>query len=48
MFKDLERLVQQSEQEHNLSNQVFEKLRNKPFWIWDIEEHKQEAINTMR
>jgi hypothetical protein len=46
MFKDLERLVQQSEQEHNLSNQVFEKLRNKPFWIWDIEEHKQEAINT--
>jgi hypothetical protein len=23
---------------------LFERLHNKPFWIWDIEEHKQEDI----
>jgi hypothetical protein len=46
MFKDLQKLVQQSEQERNLSNEVFEKLRDKPFWIWNIEEHKQQDINT--
>jgi hypothetical protein len=46
MFKDLQKLVQQSEQEHNSSNKVFEKLRDKPFWIWNIEEHKQQDIDT--
>jgi hypothetical protein len=25
---------------------LFEKLPNKPFWIWNIEEHKQEDIRT--
>ena len=25
---------------------LFERLQNKPFWIWDIEEHKQEDIRT--
>jgi hypothetical protein len=25
---------------------LFERLLNKPFWIWDIEEHKQEDIIT--
>jgi terminase large subunit-like protein len=25
---------------------LFERLRNKPFWIWDIAEHKQEDIVT--
>jgi hypothetical protein len=24
----------------------FERLYNKPFWIWDIKEHKQEDIRT--
>ena len=46
MFKDLQKLVQQSQQEHNSSNDVFEKLRDKPFWIWNIEEHKQQDIDT--
>jgi hypothetical protein len=24
----------------------FERLQNKPFWIWNISEHKQEDIRT--
>jgi hypothetical protein len=24
----------------------FERLHNKPFWIWSVEEHKQEDIKT--
>ena len=27
-------------------SRLFERLRNKPFWIWNIEEHKQEDIKT--
>jgi hypothetical protein len=27
-------------------NKLFERLRNKPFWIWNIEKHKQEDIKT--
>ena len=30
----------------SLQSKTFERLRNKPFWIWDVEEHKQENINT--
>src|SRR5919197_1334413 len=25
---------------------TFERLHNKPFWIWDIQEHKQQDIDT--
>jgi hypothetical protein len=25
-------------------SRLFERLQNKPFWIWNIEEHKQEDI----
>jgi hypothetical protein len=46
MFKDLQKLVKQSEQEHNSTHDVFEKLRDKPFWIWNLEEHKQQDIDT--
>ena len=27
-------------------SRFFERLQNKPFWIWNIEEHKQEDIKT--
>src|ERR1041385_1173351 len=39
-FKDLKERVylQAAQQRSNL----FERLRNKSFWIWDIEEHNQE------
>ena len=42
MFKDLQKLVQSQEQAGN--NQLFERLRDKPFWIWDIAEHKRQDI----
>ena len=45
MFKDLQKLVQCSEQERNSTiNTELDRLQKKPFWIWNIEEHKQEAI----
>jgi hypothetical protein len=43
VFKDLHKLVSQSQQQQF---SLFERLRNKPFWIWNIEEHKQEDIRT--
>jgi hypothetical protein len=24
------------------TSKLFERLRNKPFWIWDVEQHKEE------
>jgi len=29
-----------------VQHKLFERLHNKPFWIWDVEEHKQEEIRT--
>lgn len=43
-FKDLQRLVQsQSAPEQS---QLLQRLRDKPFWIWDPQQHKQEDIKT--
>jgi hypothetical protein len=25
---------------------LFERLQNKPFWIWDVQKHKQEDVRT--
>ena len=44
-FKDLKKIVSLetiAQQQHRLT----ERLHNKPFWIWNIEEHKQEDIRT--
>jgi len=42
-FKDLKkRVALQTVQE----SKALECLHNKPFWIWNIEEHKQEDVNT--
>jgi hypothetical protein len=43
-FKDLQKLVQ-SESGHE-QNQLLLRLRDKPFWIWDPKQHKQEDIKT--
>lgn len=43
-FKDLQKLVQS--QQNIEQNELFERLRNKPFWIWNKEEHKQEDVKT--
>ena len=44
-FKDLKKLVTLDTITQQQSN-LFKRLRNKPFWIWNIEEHKQEDIKT--
>lgn len=41
-FKDLQKLVQSQQNPKHL--ELFEKLRNKPSWIWDIEQHKEEDV----
>jgi hypothetical protein len=45
VFKDLHKLVSHSQQQQQQSR-LFKRLENKPFWIWDIDEHKQEDIRT--
>jgi hypothetical protein len=27
-------------------SKLFERLQNKPFWIWNVQEYKQQDINT--
>jgi hypothetical protein len=44
-FKDLKKLVQQSQQE-DTSKELFQRLQGRPFWIWNMEEHKQGDIRT--
>jgi hypothetical protein len=48
MFKDLQKLVQQQEQQQQTdsNHEIFERLRDKPFWVWNLEEHIQEDIRT--
>jgi hypothetical protein len=43
-FKDLKKrvLIEAAHQQFKL----FETLQNKPFWIWNTDEHKQEDIRT--
>jgi hypothetical protein len=45
VFKDLQKLVSQQQHE-NTRKELFRRLQGKPFWIWNIEEHKQEDIRT--
>jgi hypothetical protein len=45
VFKDLQKLVVHSQQE-NTRKELFQRLQDKPFWIWDVQEHKQEDIRT--
>jgi Terminase RNaseH-like domain len=43
-FKDLKKRVTLEAQQQQ--SRLFETLHHKPFWIWNIEEHKQEDIKT--
>ena len=43
-FKDLQKLVQS--QSNPKQYVMFPRLKNKPFWIWDQKQHKQEDIRT--
>jgi hypothetical protein len=47
VFKDLQKLVSHSQQLHeNTSKELFQRLQDKPFWIWDKQLHKLEDIKT--
>lgn len=44
-FEDLQKLVQsQSAQEQS---QLLQRLRDKPFWVWDQKQHRQEDIDRL-
>jgi hypothetical protein len=45
VFKDLRKLVSNSQQE-NTRKELFQRLQDKPFWIWDKQQHKLEDIRT--
>jgi hypothetical protein len=45
LFKDLHKLVSQQQQE-KARNELYDRLINKPFWIWEKEQHKQEHVLT--
>jgi len=44
-FKDLKKRVS-LEATRQQQFRLTERLHNKPFWIWNVEEHKQEDIKT--
>jgi hypothetical protein len=45
VFKDLQKLVSKQQQE-STHKELFERLKGKPFWIWDKQQHKLEDIRT--
>ena len=44
-FKDLRKRISSSNQQQQ-QTQSFDKLHNKPFWIWNTQEHKLEDVRT--
>ena len=45
-FKDLKKRVVSETAQQQKQSRLFEGLQNKPFWIWNVEEHKLEDIRT--
>jgi hypothetical protein len=47
-FKDLQKLVsaQQQQRRENTTRELFQRLQGKPFWIWNIEEHRKADCQT--
>jgi hypothetical protein len=43
-FKDLKKRISSSDQQQQ--TQSFDKLQNKPFWIWDQQQHRLGDIKT--
>ena len=42
-FRDLQKLVSQQQKE-STRKELFQRLQNKPFWIWNRQQHKLEDI----
>jgi hypothetical protein len=45
-FKDLKKRINSSSNQQQQQAQSLDKLQNKTFWIWDVQEHKLEDIRT--
>jgi hypothetical protein len=45
-FKDLGKRIGRSSNQQQQQTHSFDKLQNKPFWIWNIEEYKLEDVRT--
>jgi hypothetical protein len=45
-FKELKKRIISSSNQQQQQTPSFDKLQNKPFWIWNTEEHKLEDIRT--
>jgi hypothetical protein len=43
-FKDLQKLVQSYRVAEEEQTKLFQRLKDKPFWIWDNEKHKLEGM----
>jgi hypothetical protein len=46
IFKDLKKRVVSVTAQHQQQSRLSEILKDKPFWIWNIEEHKREDVRT--
>ena len=46
IFKDLKKIVSLEEAAQKQQSRLFEICRDNRFWIWNIQEHKQEDIRT--
>ncbi|MFL6433791.1 MAG: hypothetical protein ACJ71O_08670 [Nitrososphaeraceae archaeon] len=45
-FEDLKKRVVSETAQQQQQSKLFDRLQNKPFWIWNIAEHKQEDART--
>jgi hypothetical protein len=45
VFKDLQKLVS-AQQCESTRKELFQRLQNKHFWMWNVEQHKLEDIRT--
>jgi hypothetical protein len=45
-FKDLHKVIQQLSQSDSEQIKLYQRLAGKHFWIWNVDEHKQEDIKT--
>jgi hypothetical protein len=43
-YSDIKDLKKRVTLETAQQSRLFERLQNKPFWIWNIEAHKQEDV----
>ena len=46
-FKELQKLIHHRQSESNSDQtRFFDRLKDKPFWIWDVREHKADDLRT--